>query len=336
MNDNFKGRKPGDNKQRYLRYDDVFMSPKSGERQKNAKPSWESARPWNEDHEQEEPQEYDDYQETPQEYISEDEERETGYFSGRNNIINERMVRYQKRKLPPLQRYTPNVHRDAYAEFNQSYWDSEKGSPRRQRLLPFGELWQKFIITFASILSLVCISWLIYNWNSNTHNYRRDAHGIPIIEPSQSSFKVLPEAPGGREIPYRDKSVYGVVDNSISANSQEERLLPPQEETFQIPERQQAFQGESDVEEYSIVSEKLYFIKLSPGKDRQVLLNEAKLFKKKYANVFGDKEIFVKKVSSSKGETQRAILVGPYTSQQMALDVAKKLGERCSVISVRE
>ena len=336
MNDNFKGRKPGDNKQRYLRYDDVFMSPKSGTRQRNAKPSWEPSEPWNEQDEPEASHEYDDYREQSQEYIPDGETQENGYFSGQNNIINERMVRYQKRRLPPLQRYTPNAHRDAYAEFNQSYWDSEKGSQRRQRLLPFGEFWQKFIITFASILSLVCISWLIYNWNSNTSHYSRDAHGIPIIEPSQSSFKVLPEAPGGAEIPHRDKSVYGLVDNSVSSNNQEERLLPPEEETFQIPERRQTFQGESDVEEYSIVSEKLYFIKLSPGNDRQVLLNEAKLFKKKYGNVFEGKDIFVKKVSSSKGETQRAILVGPYTSQQMALDVAKKLGERCSVISVRE
>ncbi|MBQ3946292.1 MAG: hypothetical protein II670_11905 [Alphaproteobacteria bacterium] len=336
MNDNFKGRKPGDSRQRYLRYDDVFMSPKRGAKQRNTKPSWESSESWNEQEEPEMSQEYDDYRSSSQEYIPEDEAQETGYFSGQNNIINERMIRYQKRKLPPLQRYNPNVHRDAYAEFNQSYWDSDRGAPRRQRLLPFGELWQKFIITFASILSLVCISWLIYNWNSNSSHYPRDSHDIPIIEPSQSSFKVLPEAPGGADIPYKDKAVYGVVDNSIASDSQEERLLPPQEETFQIPERHQAFQGENDVEEYSIVSEKLYFIKLSPGKDRQVLLNEAKLLKKKYGNVFEGKDIFVKKVSSSKGDTQRAILVGPYTSQQMALDVAKKLGERCSVISVRE
>ena len=336
MNDNFKGRKPGDNKQRYLRYDDVFISPKRETRSRNAKPSWEASEHWSEPEEPEISPEYNDYREHAQEYIPEEDTQDESYFAGQNSIINERMVRYQKRKLPPLQRYTPNVYRDAYAEFNQSYWDSEKGSPRRQRLLPVGELWQKFIITFASILSLICISWLIYNWNSNTSNYPRDAQGIPIIEPNQSSFKVLPEAPGGAEIPYKDKSVYGVVDNSMASDNREERLLPPQEETFQMPERRQTFQGENDVEEYSIVSEKLYFIKLSPGKDRQVLLNEAKLFKKKYANVFGDKDVFVKKVSSSKGDTQRAILVGPYTSQQLALDVAKKLGERCSVISVRE
>ncbi len=336
MNDNFKGRKHGDNKQRYLRYDDVFMSPKSGTRSRNAEQDWESSESWNKQDEPEASHEYDDYHEHFQEYIPNDEDQETGYFAGQNNIINERMIRYQKRRLPPLQRYPLNAHRDTYAEFNQSYWDSEKGLPRRQRLLPFGELWQKFIITFASILSLVCISWIIYNWNSNTSHYPRDAHGIPIIEPSQSSFKVLPEVPGGAEIPHRDKSVYSLVDNSISSDSRDKQLLPPEEETFQIPERNQAFQSESDVEEYSIVSERLYFIKLSPGKDRQVLLNEAKLFKKKYGNIFGDKDIFVKKVSSSKGETQRAILVGPYNSQQMALDAAKKLGERCSVISVRE
>lgn len=334
MNDNFKRRKPGDSRQRYLRYDDVFMSSQSGTRQRNTKPTWDTSETGEE--QEEETNEYDDYRDPSHEYVPNSDHQEPRYFSGQNSIINERMVRYQKRRLPPLQRYTPNAHRDVYAEFNQSYWDGERNAPRQQRLFPVGELWQKFIITFASILSLVCVSWLIYNWNNGNSKLQRDINGIPVLEPNQSAFKVLPEAPGGAEISYGDKSVYSRVDNRVASNRKEERLLPPQEETFQIPERNQAFSGENEVEEYSIVSEKIYFIKLSSGKDRQILLNEAKLLKKKYANLFEGKEVFVKKVSSSKGETQRAILVGPYASQQAAVSIATQIGERCSVISVRE
>lgn len=336
MNDNFKRRKPGDSRQRYLRYDDVFMSSKGGTRQRNAKQEWNSSEHWGEQSEAENSSAYSDYPESSGEYISEDDPQDSEYFSGQNNIINERMVRYQKRRLPPLQRYNPSVHRDAYAEFNQSYWENEARMPRQHRILPFGELWQKFIITFASILSLVCISWIIYNWSGTKSQTQRDVDGIPIIEPTQPAFKVLPDAPGGAEIAYRDKAVYSRVDNSMESNKSEERLLPPQEETFQIPERSQTVPRENEIEEYSIVSDKLYFIKLSSGKDRQVLLNEAKLLKKKYADLFDGKEVFVKKVSSARGETQRAILIGPYASQQVAVDVAKRIGERCSVISVRE
>ena len=336
MNDNFKRRNPGDNRQRYLRYDDVFMSSKGANKQRNTKPSWTSSEDaeWDSVAEDGGAYEYDEYRDDPIEYTSEEESNEPRYFSGRNNIINERMVRYQKHRLPPLQRYATNEHRDAYAEFNQSYWDDERRQARRQKLLPLGALWQKFIITFASILSLVCISWLIYNWNSNKPNQVYDANGIPVIEPNQPSFKVLPEAPGGAEISYRDKSVYSRVDTSAEPKRQEERLLPPQEETFSIPERESA--NENEVEEYSIVTDKLYFIKISAGKDRQELINEAKIYKKKYASLFAGKEVFVKKVSNAKGQTQRAILVGSFSSQEEAVSVAHQIGIPCSVISVHE
>ncbi len=336
MNDNFKRRNPGDNRQRYLRYDDVFMSSKGANKQRNSKPSWNSSEDddWENTTEDSRAYEYDEYQDDPIEYAPEEDPQEPRYFSGRNSIINERMVRYQKRRLPPLQRYAPNEHRDAYAEFNQSYWDDERRQERHKKLLPLGALWQKFIITFASILSLVCISWLIYNWNSNKPNSVYEANGIPVIEPNQPSFKVLPEAPGGAEISYRDKSVYSRVDANAELKNREERLLPPQEETFSIPERTST--NENEVEEYSIVTDKLYFIKISAGKDRQELINEAKLYKKKYANLFAGKEVFVKKVSNAKGNTQRAILVGSFTTQEEAVSVAHQIGIPCSVISVKE
>ncbi len=334
MNDNFRKKKSGDNKQRYLRYDDVFISPKSANKQRNTRPFVDYNEPEVVDDMTESDDVYEDGE--YQDYVTDDDPREGEYFAGKNNIINERMVRYQRRRLPPLQRYTPNSHRDAYAEYNQSYWDDERGRQRHQRLLPLRALWQKFMVTFAAILSLICISWLVYNWNNTKSNTQYAANGIPIIEPGQPTFKVLPEAPGGAEIAYKDKSVYSKVDGSVASNKPDERLLPPQEDTFDIPEQSRSVPYGNDVEEYSIVSDKIYFIKISAGKDRQVLINEAKLLKKKHANLFEGKEVFVKKVSNSRGETQRAILVGPYTMQDAAITTAQRLDMRCSVISVKE
>ena len=363
LDDNFRRRKPVSNRQRYLRYDDVFMS-RNASKQRNVQPqqqsSWNDAnrepawtetqqeiidpyqnsRQFDQDDYQDDYNEddYNDYEESPQQPKYSQTQRDQNYFAGRNNILNERMVRYQKRQLPPLQRYSPNSHRDAYAEFNQSYWDEDTTQVRRQKFIALGSIWQKFIITFASILSLVCISWIAYNWNSNkTQTMRYSDDGIPVIEPEQSTFKVLPESPGGAEIAYRDKTVYNRVDNGVSPINTEEKLLPPQEETFSIPDQQQAQQQEqNDVEEYSIVSDKVYYIKLSAGKDKQILINEAKLLKKKYSELFAGKEFSVKKVSNSRRELQRAILIGPFSSQKAAIEAAREVGEQCYVISVRE
>ena len=364
--DNFRKKKTPTNRQRYLQYDDVFMTPKNKTKQKNAQSSWEvngSEADWSNVRTEQRLSEYDESNE--QEYESrsysvrdeyeEDRYRdfarhresdEPQYFSGkaapgRSGLINERMIRYQKRHLPPLQRYAPSTHRDVYSEFNESYWDDERNQSESQKFFAVGSLgamWQKFILTFAAILSLVCISWIAYNWKTDKPQLNQYMqNGIPVIEPSQSTFKVLPESPGGAEIAYRDKAVYGRVDNGMSARRVEEKLLPPEEETFQIPESQQGYRrGRDEVEEYSIITDKIYYIKLSAGKDRQILMNEAKLVRKRHARLFEGKEITIKKVSNSQGEVQRAILVGPYSTQQEAIHVAHEVGERCSVISVRE
>lgn len=276
----------------------------------------------------------DEFPLTPDQYNN--PRPEQNYFSGRNNIINERMIRYQKRQLPPLQRYSPNMYKDAYAEFNQSYWDESPGRSSKRISVNFGAMWHKFIVTFASILSLVCLSWIAYNWNSNKQSANLAPDGIPVIEPERESFKVLPASPGGAEISYRDKTVYNRVDGGTSSVQLDERLLPPQEGTHYIPEQNKSSRQEQEVEEYSIINDKVYYIKLSAGKDKQILENEAKLLKKKHAGILADKECSVKRVSNSKGELQRAILVGPYISQKDAIDTAKAIGEQCYVISVRE
>ena len=316
MNDNFRKRNQQTNKHRYLRYDDVYMTEKDTDDKASIDEEWIQ----------------DD--EAQYEYDDNTRERQCDeYFSGNSNIINEKMIRYQKRRLPPLQRYRPGCYRDDYAEYNRSYLEDEREKGKGNKLLTLKHLWDKFIITFATIISLVCVSWIIYNWNSTNKPQRYDGSGIPVLEPSTSNFKVLPENPGGSEVSYKDKSVYRMIDRNAPKYHSEEKLLPPEDEYQGYPRENT---DQSDVEEYSIITERIYFIKLSAGKDKQVLLNETKLLKKKFANLFEGKEIFVKKVSNARGETQRAILVGPYSSQTEALETAHKIGERCSVISVKE
>ena len=353
LDNNFRKKKPQDNRQRYLKYNDVFMSggiSKPRNAQTGADQSSWNSRPNSQNQQQMFSNNYKNQARSEQEYNEEydyddnvsdayqDDSREQEYFSNRNNIIDEKMVRYQKRQLPPLQRYSPNSHRDGYAEFNQSYWDEENTQRKRQNFNMLGSIWQKFIITFASILSLVCLSWIAYNWNSDKQSVSQvTSGGVPIIEPEQSSFKVLPENPGGAEVSYRDKTVYNRVDNGMSSIDTNEKLLPPQEETFSIPnqEHQQYSQPQNNVEEYSIVDDKVYYIKISAGKDKQVLQNELKLLKKKFAALFSGKTCEVKKVSNSNGDQKQAILVGPFDSQDGAIDTARDIGGQCYVISVK-
>ena len=317
MNDNFRPKNQNSNKHRYLRYDDIYMtSNEPSKQQEHIDNEWRI-------------DDSDQYG-----YDNPKRDQQFGeYFSGDSNIINEKVIRYQKRRLPPLERYRPGSYRDVYSEYNKSYLEDSHENRQINKLLPIKHLWNKFIITFASIISLVCVSWIIYNWNSRQTALQYDGNNIPVIEPNKSSFKVLPEETGGADISYKDKSVYRVIDRNSRNYNSEEKLLPP-EENYQEYKRDN--QEAEDVEEYSIVTERIYFIKLSAGKDKQILQNEAKLLKKKFANLFERKEIFVKKVSNSKGETQRAILVGPYASQEAALEIAHQIGERCSVISVKE
>jgi hypothetical protein len=261
-----------------------------------------------------------------------------GYFSAKSNIINEKMIRYQKRHLPPLQRYTPNQQRDMYTEFNKSYWDENDDYPYKGRngVITFNNLWQKFIITFASILSLVCLSWIAYNWNNDKRDQQNSAP--PLIEPSQPSFKVLPENPGGTEIEYKDKSVYNKIDRGASSLETDERLLPPQEEQPTLPTRkiESNERYREDIEEYSIVDDKAYYIKISAGKDKTILENEAKVLKKKFQTLLNGKPCSVKKVSNAKGELKHAILIGPFASQDAAVDIARDIGDQCYIISVKE
>jgi hypothetical protein len=234
-----------------------------------------------------------------------------------------------------------------YAEFNKSYWDEDY--PRRgqgmQRQYVFSDMWRKFVVTFSSILSLVCLSWIAYNWGSDKGG-RGAADDEPvIIQPSRPSFKVLPDNPGGEEIPHKDKMVYGRISREQQRDV-DERLLPPMPEGERVPDRdglQASNQQQSTlqdyrepVETYSIIDDKIYYIKISAGKDRSILENEAVLLKKKFSQLLNGKSCAVKRVSNTSGEQKDAVLIGPFASQESAVNVARDLGMQCFVISVKD
>lgn len=398
INDNFKKRRPStpDNRPKYLRYDDVFMSKGDGNSaRQNSRPvpnPWSATREprnegfsaanrynqkprnnyrQNDDYENYEDDDIIEEQQQQPRYQPRDQDQDE-YFSPGSNIIDEKMIRYQKRQLPPLQRYGSNNPKDMYYGSNNhgAYWDEnddyrQKKSRKNSAL---GAMWQKFIITFTSILSLVCFSWVAYNWNSDKNPANRQANSGPIlVEPDQPSFKVLPENPGGAEVSHKDKTVYERVDPEMSHLESDAKLMPPQEQPAYIPDQQeqeitaqpqpqqnqvvapiaphqnqqvaqqqQAKVAPSNVEEYSIVDDKTYYIKISAGKDKQILENESKLIKKKFASLISGKTCVVKKVSNTQGEQKHAILIGPFDSQDSAVSIAKGLGGQCYIISVKE
>lgn len=331
-------RKPAQkDKRRYLKYDDVFLG---GKRSRNESSGFQEISPrtpinnnYSNSYRESEEQYIEENEDLSSEgiqYYPHEEQQKTEYFSGRNNIIDERMMKYQKRQLPPLQRYSPNTYRDAYSEFNQAYWDEEYSSRRYPNTNSLKLLWHKFILTFASIISLVCVAWIAYNWNNDhtSSRHRITQDGIPLIEPEQEEFKVLPDNPGGMEIPYKDKTVYERVNNKSIEN--QEKLLPPQNDVSYLSSSQNV------VEEYSIIDDRTYYIKISAGKTKPILQNELKLLKKKYADYINDKNCSIKRVSNSSGEKKYAILVGPFDAQEKAIDIARSIGGQCYVISVKE
>jgi hypothetical protein len=311
----------------YLRYDDIFMSkdPSNNKRIANNQQFRDVAY-------DDERSEYQGYDES-YEMNGNSQHQERGYFSPGSNIMDDRMVHYQKRQLPPLQRYdTPRqgFRQDAG---QLSYWDmGDEYQPRRKSSRSFGGIWQKFIVTFASVMSLVCVSWIAYNWNTN---HRPGSAMQPVtIEPEQPAFRILPEDPGGPNIPHKGRAVYTRVNPGVSSLNDDESLLPPQESPIDLPKSGGC--PDDEIEENLIVDDKVYYIKISAGKSKPVLEGELKLLRKKFSNVLNGIETAVKRVSNPKGEQKHAILIGPFNSQNSALDVARNIGDQCYIVSVKE
>ncbi|MDR1034546.1 MAG: hypothetical protein LBL32_01260, partial [Holosporales bacterium] len=144
---NLRGRS---SKQSYLRYNDVFMShgnpannrnynnetmQRSETRDSSYADRLHSRPHQNEDEYQQDDQYMNRYDNEYDEIYDQMEETynqrpispyDREYFSNDNSILNERMIKYQKRQLPPLHRYGPNNSRSNYPAPQMMYWDEDE------------------------------------------------------------------------------------------------------------------------------------------------------------------------------------------------------------------
>lgn len=160
-----------------------------------------------------------------------------------NELIDEKMIRFQKRQLPPLQRYGNSRNNNNFRDYDDSeYWNNDNDDYNPRRFLPnrngmsFKNIWHKFILTFAGLISLVCVSWILYNWNNNDsqNNPKNLSQNPTIIEPENPSFKVLPDESqnSSNNVPHQDKRIYdrmGKSNLNKKSSSEDITLLPPQE-----------------------------------------------------------------------------------------------------------
>ncbi|MDR2075168.1 MAG: hypothetical protein LBP31_03030 [Holosporales bacterium] len=315
----------GNKKPSYLRYDDVFISRSNSNNNRNYTRNA-----------------HEEYEE---EYFSKD-------ANGENSILHERMLKYQKRQLPPLQRYkSPANSREMYDDYYEqpTYWDGgqeDSYGPKRYQYrndgTVFKSIWHKFFMTFTAILLLICVAWIAYNCGNKGDSFN-SRQGPIFVEPETQDFKVLPENPGGFDVPHKDKIVYSRIDGNDVNEEQSESLLPPQEKALTPPQekaltppQEKALQPEIRIDEYSIADEKMYYIKISSNKSREVLENEFNKISKKYSNKTGDMPFSIKSVRDKNGNKQYALLIGPASSKMHAVNTAKELNTDCSVIAVRE
>jgi hypothetical protein len=129
------------------------------------------------------------------------------------------------------------------------------------------------------------------------------------------------------------------LDPVDATNDIEERTLPPSRSAPwgpMIPQQPYASSVQSDGEEYAIVEDRTYYIKISAGENRHVLEKEVASLKQKFPELLQEKSCSVKTVSNAAGEQREAILIGPYRTQAKAIEEAQKLETKCSVISVKK
>ncbi len=82
----------------------------------------------------------------------------------------------------------------------------------------------------APILALAVIAVFgIAIWVAYTDDSVQDAMAPPLGEVVEGLVKVLPEDPGGMQIPNQDKQIFGWVEGQPSPTGESEQLLPPPE-----------------------------------------------------------------------------------------------------------
>lgn len=101
--------------------------------------------------------------------------------------------------------------------------DEIRRQPKRQ-----GSLLVPVLITCVVMTGAATIAW--YSYTAGVKEGSEEA--APLLKPS-GPMKVAPANPGGRAIPHREKTVYGVIDGRKSSGP--ERLLPPPERPMPLP-----------------------------------------------------------------------------------------------------
>ena len=257
-------------------------------------------------------------------------------------------VNYKKRQLPPLQQKYSSRNSQYDLQYDNQYWDdydpyqSNKTHKKQENNLSFRFIWQKFIITFTSILSIVCIAWIAYHWHSSKSESNQ-SNTPELIEPDKPSFKVLPDVPGGIDIPYQDKSIYNRVDPTFHQKTKEQ-LRVPQEVPNDIPtvnpppsnttaiNTPVSKSNTSPIEEYSIVDEKDYYVKCPIDGDKNVAVKQLNLLKKKLST-FPDTDMLenttcaIRTVANTAGQKGKFILIGPFCDD----NTAKQIGHFCKI-----
>ena len=255
----------------------------------------------------------------------------TGIPEWRDNTPNtsNSRVNYKKRQLPPLQQRYASHNSQYDLQYDNKYWEDYDPyqSNKTNKKQDFKLIWQKFIITFTSILSIVCIAWIAYHWHSNKDpNTNQNSNTPEIIEPDKPSFKVLPDVPGGIEIPYKDKSIYNRVDPNFKYKTQE-RVRASQEVPEGLPKVSKI--NNPQVEEYSIIEDKEYYVKcpINNNSNEQVKARKKKLSEFPDSDMLEGAVCAIRTVANTEGRKGKFILIGPFFDD----NTAKQIGHFCKI-----
>ena len=296
----------------YMRYDDVFMTSK----EKNA-PKYDDR--------------FDDA-ETEEEYEENDDlTAEDENLFARDNILNSKMVQYQRRKLPALQRYNATAKRrppyeEQYWEDDDEYYARKHSKYERENF--FKAIWQKFVVALTSILSLVCLAWIAYNWSSQSPHKNSDQ--ITVVEPQNRNFRVIPDNAGGIVIPNQDLNIYR--EQNAEQPQQQNNIIEPQTTYERPPDMLQA----EDELQINVPKHLIHYINLETDINKNTLAAKLEIVRNRFANLLNGAQISINAVNGKDGMRTYAILVGPYSNKQDAIAVAKSLRIECSVISTEQ
>lgn len=235
-------------------------------------------------------------------------------------------IYFRKNQLPRLQRYDSGVADEGEID---NYWnDFDEYSPPKKKSkyrLSFPQLWQKFVITFTSLLSVICLTWIAYNWKTTGNDV-----SIPEIKSEKSVFKVLPDAPNGTEFAYQNKAVYDRVNPNIRSNNNNERLMSPPEEPGELPMSNNfnnlGIERNASVPSYRIIDDRDYYVKCRKNSDviasrQQIVSIRKKLSMYSHPDVLLNVSCSIRKVANTQGQLGEYILIGPFEDEVTARNI---------------